>query len=266
MDLKLTDKVAVVSGASKGIGLAIVQRFVQEGAKVIAISRSLTAELEQLVHNHPVKHLAIDVNTARDTNELSRKLIEAFGRINILVNNVGAIDERRGQGFLATPSEEWEQLYNLNLFSVVRLTQAALPHILEQNSGSIVNISSINAQMPELLLPIYGTTKAALNNLTKVLAGEFGPRQIRVNSISPGPVVTPLWDHAESGLAKSVGEASGMTSEDIMEKLPAIAGITLGRFAQPEDIANLTVFLSSDQASMITGADYVIDGNLLKTI
>ncbi|QWU17877.1 NAD(P)-dependent dehydrogenase, short-chain alcohol dehydrogenase family [Paenibacillus sophorae] len=266
MDLKLTDKVAVVSGASKGIGLAIVKRFAEEGAKVIAISRSLTEELDLLIQNHQVKHLAIDVNTARDTDELSQKLVEAFGRIDILINNVGAIDQRRGQGFLATPSEEWEQLYNLNLFSVVRLTQAALPHIIEQNSGSIVNISSINAQMPELLLPIYGTTKAALNNLTKMLAGEFGPRQIRVNSISPGPVVTPLWNHSESGLAKSVGAAAGMTSEDIMEKLPAMAGITLGRFAQPEDIANLTVFLASEQASMITGSDYVIDGNLLKTI
>ncbi|NGM83118.1 SDR family oxidoreductase [Paenibacillus sp. 7124] len=85
------------------------KKIVEEGAKVVAISRTLSKELEQLVQSHPVKHLAIDVNTARDTNELSSKLIRAFGRIDILINNVGAIDERRGQGFLATPSEEWEQ-------------------------------------------------------------------------------------------------------------------------------------------------------------
>ncbi|MGO4271597.1 SDR family NAD(P)-dependent oxidoreductase [Paenibacillus sp. TAF58] len=266
MDLKLTNKVAVVTGASKGIGLGIVRKFVEEGAKVVAISRSMTDELAQLIENYSVKHISIDVNTARNTDELSQKLSGAFGSIDILVNNVGGVDERRGQGFLATSSEEWEQLFNLNLFSVVRLTKAVLPHLLNQSSGSIVNISSINAQMPELMLPIYGTTKAALNNLTKMLAGEFGPRQIRVNSISPGPVATPLWQNSENGFAKSIGSATGMTSEEIMEKLPAMAGITLGRFAQPEDIANLAVFLASEQASMITGSDYVIDGNLLKTI
>lgn len=266
MDLKLTNKVAVVTGASKGIGLAIVRKFIEEGARVVAVSRTLTEELADLVEKKTVKHLPIDVNGERDIAQLSQKLVGAFGTIDILINNVGAIDKRRGQGFLATPNEEWEQLYDLNLFSVVRFTQAALPHILKNNEGAIVNISSVNAQMPELLLPIYGTTKAALNNLTKMLAGEFGPRNIRINSISPGPVATPLWQDPENGMAKTIGSVAAMSAEKVFEELPKMAGITLGKFAQPEDIADLAVFLSSERASMITGADYVIDGNLIKTI
>ncbi|WP_274655215.1 SDR family NAD(P)-dependent oxidoreductase [Paenibacillus humicola] len=265
--MHLKNQVAVVTGASKGIGLAIVKKFVEEGANVIAISRTVTNELAQLIESNAdaVKYFAIDLNEERDTQQLSDLLGSAFGRIDILVNNVGAIDERRGQGFLATSIEEWEQLYQLNLFSIVRMTQAALPHMLKQNVGAVINISSINAQMPELMLPIYGTTKAAINNLTKMLAGEFGPRQIRVNSISPGPVVTPLWN-AENGMASSIASAASMTPDEVMTKLPEMAGITLGRFAEPEDIANLTIFLSSKQASMITGANYIIDGNMTKMI
>lgn len=266
MDLNLTGKVAVVTGASKGIGLAIVKAFVEEGAKVVAVSRTLTDELANLVEKNSVRHLPIDVNLERNTKEISDKLVAAFGKIDILVNNVGAIDKRRGQGFLATPNEEWEQLYDLNLFSVVRFTQAALPHILKNNEGAIVNISSVNAQMPELLLPIYGTTKAALNNLTKMLAGEFGQHNIRVNSISPGPVVTPLWQDPDNGMAKTIGSVAAIDSEKVIDELPKMAGITLGKFAQPEDIANLTAFLASERASMITGAEYIIDGNMIKTI
>lgn len=266
MDLKLANKVAVVTGASKGIGLAIVRKFVEEGAWVVAVSRTLTEELADLVENQSVKHLPIDVSMERNTVELSEKLGGVFGRVDILINSVGAVDKRRGEGFLATPNEEWEQLFDLNLFSVVRFTQAALPYILKNNEGAIVNISSVNAQMPELLLPIYGTTKAALNNLTKMLAGEFGPRHIRVNSISPGPVVTPLWQDPENGMAKTISSMAAMDSEKVFEELPKMAGITLGKFAEAEDIANLAVFLASERASMITGADYVIDGNMIKTI
>ncbi|MEN1987653.1 SDR family NAD(P)-dependent oxidoreductase [Paenibacillus hubeiensis] len=209
MDLKLANKVAVVTGASKGIGLAIVRKFIEEGASVVAVSRTLTEELADLVEHKSVKHLPIDVNMERNTVELS---------------------------------------------------------ILNNNEGAIVNISSVNARMPELLLPIYGTTKAALNNLTKMLAGEFGPRNIRVNSISPGPVVTPLWQDPDNGMAKTIGSVAAMDSEKVFEELPKMAGITLGKFAEAGDIANLTVFLASERASMITGADYVIDGNMIKTI
>ncbi|WP_339274020.1 SDR family oxidoreductase [Paenibacillus sp. FSL W8-0426] len=209
MDLKLANKVAVVTGASKGIGLAIVRKFIEEGASVVAVSRTLTEELADLVEHKSVKHLPIDVNMERNTVELS---------------------------------------------------------ILNNNEGAIVNISSVNARMPELLLPIYGTTKAALNNLTKILAGEFGPRNVRVNSISPGPVVTPLWQDPDNGMAKTIGSVAAMDSEKVFEELPKMAGITLGKFAEAGDIANLTVFLASERASMITGADYVIDGNMVKTI
>lgn len=191
MDLKLANKVAVVTGASKGIGLAIVRKFIEEGASVVAVSRTLTEELADLVEHKSVKHLPIDVNMERNTVELS---------------------------------------------------------ILNNNEGAIVNISSVNARMPELLLPIYGTTKAALNNLTKMLAGEFGPRNIRVNSISPGPVVTPLWQDPDNGMAKTIGSFAAMDSEKVFEELPKMAGITLGEFAEAGDIANLTVFLASERA------------------
>ncbi|MET3548299.1 NAD(P)-dependent dehydrogenase (short-subunit alcohol dehydrogenase family) [Paenibacillus favisporus] len=112
MDLKLANKVAVVTGASKGIGLAIVRKFVEEGASVVAVSRTLTEELADLVENKSVKHLPIDVSMERNTVELSEKLGGVFGRVDILINSIGAVDKRRGEGFLATPNEEWEQLFD----------------------------------------------------------------------------------------------------------------------------------------------------------
>ncbi|SDW10108.1 SDR family NAD(P)-dependent oxidoreductase [Paenibacillus sp. CF384] len=263
MDLNLKDKVAVVTGASKGIGLAIAEQFLNEGAKVVAVSRSLSAELKQLMATNKVIHVPMDVAAAKDVKEISSKLIEPFGRIDILVNNAGAIDTRKGIGFMNTTNEDWEELYNLNFFSVVRFTQAVVPHLLKQKHTSIVNISSVNAYLPEVTYPIYGTTKAAMNNLTKLLAAELGSQQIRVNSISPGPVKTDMWTE-ENGLADEFAKKFGTTPENAMEKFSEMAGILLRRLSESKDIAELTVFLASERANMITACDYAIDGGVLK--
>ncbi|MBA2939624.1 SDR family oxidoreductase [Paenibacillus sp. CGMCC 1.16610] len=263
MELNLRDKVAVVTGASKGIGLAIVKRFVEEGAKVVAVSRTLSEELTQLANKYDVVHVPMDVASTKDVDIISSKLISPFGRIDILVNNAGAIDSRKGIGFINTTNEDWEELYNLNLFSVVRFTQAVVPHMLKQKQGSIINVSSVNAYLPEVTYPIYGTTKAALNNLTKLLAAELGSKQIRVNSISPGPVKTDMWTD-ENGLANEFANKFGTSAEKAMDKFSEMAGILLGKLSETNDVADLAVFLASERASMITASDYVIDGGVLK--
>ena len=258
MDLQLTDKVAVVTGANKGIGLSITKTLIAEGARVIAGSLS-TENLDGLERVTPV---AVDLLAEDGPALLVRTAIDEHGRLDVLVNNVGAVKIRL-DGFLATSDEEFEWALRMNFFTGLRATRAALGPMLEQGSGSIVNVASVNSFFqPDAATIDYGVAKAAVVNLSKSLSQEFGPKGIRVNCVSPGQVSTDLW-LGEHGVAATIADATGVDAETI--RTTAAAAIPTGRFTTPQEVATLVTMLASDRTSNVTGANYVIDGGLIKT-
>lgn len=259
MDLDLTGKVAVVTGASKGIGLAVVEAMAREGARVVAGSRTETAELASLRERYEVEVVAVDLGTVDGPALLVRAAADRYGGVDVLVNNLGATSPR--SGFLDVGDDEWRRVFELTFFSAVRTTRAALPHLLT-GGGAIVNVSSVNARLPFPSVVDYSAAKAALSNLTKALSEEFAPQGVRVNAVAPGPVRTPFWT-APGGFAEAVGAASGATAEEVLsDVLPREMAISTGRITEPQEIADLVVFLASPRAANITGAEFVIDGGL----
>jgi NAD(P)-dependent dehydrogenase (short-subunit alcohol dehydrogenase family) len=169
-------------------------------------------------------------------------------------------------GFLATSDEEFAWAMNMNFYTALRATRAAVTQMLKQAGGAIVNVASVNAFFqPDGGTIDYGAAKAALLNLTKSLAEELGPRGIRVNAVSPGPVSTDLW-LGENGVAQTVARATGVDAGTAREKVVAsIGGFATGRFTTPEEVATLIVLLASERTGNVTGANFVIDGGLVKT-
>ena len=261
MDLALADKVAVVTGAGAGIGLAVTKALAEEGALVVAGSRS-TETLDGLDR---VTGVAADLSEADAPAQLIQRAIDDRGRLDVLVNNVGAV-RLRLEGFLKVSDEEFEWAMRLNFFIALRATRAALAYMVDSGGGAIVNVASVNAfYHPDGAVIDYGAAKAALVNLTKALSQEFGPKGIRINAVSPGPVETELW-LGEHGVAETVAEATGVDAATARENIIAgMGGIPSGRFTTPAEVATLVVLLASPRAANVTGANYVIDGGLIKT-
>jgi NAD(P)-dependent dehydrogenase (short-subunit alcohol dehydrogenase family) len=261
MDLGLTDKVAVVTGASKGIGLAVVRTLAGEGALVVAGARSAGA----LADIERVTAVTVDLATDDGPRELIDRAVAEHGRVDVLVNNVGAVRIRL-DGFLGTSDEEFEWAMQMNFFAALRTTRAAIPAMVEQGGGAIVNVASVNAFFqPDAGTIDYGAAKAAALNMSKSLAQEFGPKGIRVTSISPGPVATDLW-LGKGGVAETAARLSGVDVDTARDNVVAsIGGFATGRFTTPEEVASLAVMLASDRLGNVTGANYVIDGGLIKT-
>jgi NAD(P)-dependent dehydrogenase (short-subunit alcohol dehydrogenase family) len=261
MDLELTGKVVVVTGASKGIGLAVTRAFVAEGASVVAGARSIES-LEGIAGVVPV---AIDLASPEGPAHLVERAIAKHGRLDVLVNNVGGV-KLRLQGFLGTTDEDFQWAMQMNFFAALRATRAAITAMLKGGGGAIVNIASVNAFFqPDSGTIDYGAAKAALVNVTKALSQEFGPSGIRINDVSPGPVATDLW-LGKDGVAQTVAKATGVDPETAKKNvLASIGGLATGRLTTPEEVATLVVMLASKRTANVTGANYVIDGGLIKT-
>lgn len=257
MDLHLAGKTALVTGASKGIGLAIARALLAEGAEVVAGARSVDGDLASL----PVEAIAVDLSTPEGPGWFVTEALARVGEFDILVNNVGAVHPRPG-GFVSVTDEDWLSTWTLDFLSAVRTTRSALPHLLER-TGTIVTVCSVNAILPDPLVIDYSAAKAASANFFKALSKEVGPRGVRVNTVSPGPVATDLW-LGKGGVAETVAGAVG--GEPGAVAAQAAAGSVTGRFTRPEEVADLVVFLASDRAGNLTGADIVIDGGLTPTL
>jgi NAD(P)-dependent dehydrogenase (short-subunit alcohol dehydrogenase family) len=259
MELELNDKVAVVTGASKGIGLAVVRSLVAEGAHVVA--GALT--VESLLAIEHVSAVAVDLTEPAGSERLVGDAVAKHGRVDILVNNVGGV-RMRVDGFSSVGDEDFERSLQLNFFAALRATRAAVARMLEQGEGAIVNVASVNAFFhPDGLVIDYGAAKAALLNVAKALSQELGPKGIRINSVSPGPVATDLW-LGDQGVAATIGEATGTSADAV--RTQAIAGMPTGRFTTPEEVATLVTLLASPRIANATGSNYVIDGGLIKTM
>jgi len=266
MDLQLQDKVAIVTGASRGIGLAVAQRLTAEGAKVVAASRTRSAGLDAL--GGAVTHVPADLARPEAPAEVVARALEVHGRVDVLVNNVGGGPEHHGPrpSFLAVTDADWLGTLELNLLSAVRAARAALPLMVEQGGGAVVNVSSVNARRPFPMVVDYSAAKAALANLTKALSEEFAPKGIRVNAVSPGPVRTPFWT-GDGAMGDAIAAGAGVDRETVLtEVLPQTMGLSTGAMVAPEEVAALVAFLASPLAPSATGADYAVDAGFLKAL
>jgi NAD(P)-dependent dehydrogenase (short-subunit alcohol dehydrogenase family) len=260
MDLHLTGKVAVVTGASKGIGLAITRSLAAEGAQVVAGALTGSSELDVLADQTDVFKVLVDLSTPEGPAALIDEAVTRFGAIDILVNNVGALRPRLG-GFREVSDEDWDWAMTINFFAAARTMRAALGPLATRSGASIVTISSVNAFLPDPAVIDYSAAKAALTNLCKSLSKEYGGK-VRVNTISPGPVQTDLW-LGDGGVAATVARAQGTTPDAVAQQ--AADAAATGRFTYPHEIADLVLFLASDRSANTTGADFTIDGGLITT-
>jgi NAD(P)-dependent dehydrogenase (short-subunit alcohol dehydrogenase family) len=261
MDLRLAGKAAVVTGASKGIGLAITRSLAAEGVRVAAAALKGSPELDVLADQADVHPFLVDLSGPDGPAALIAEAEAQLGGIDILVNNVGAVRPRL-DGFLALTDDDWDWAMNINFRAAVRTMRAAIPHLVTRAGASIVTISSVNAFLPDPSVIDYSAAKGALTNLCKSLSKEYGGR-IRVNTISPGPVQTDLWLGTD-GVAATVARASGASPDAVARQ--AASDAATGRFTHPQEIADLVLFLAGDRADNITGSDFVIDGGLIKTL
>jgi len=262
-DAGLAGRTVVVTGAGRGIGLAVVEAFLAAGSRVVAGSRERTEALDKHVkQGAELTVVELDLATPDGPAALVAEAVALHGGVDILVNNVGAV-RPRVDGFLGVTDEDWEWTFTVNFMAAVRTTRAALPHLLAAGAGRIVTVSSVNARLPDPLVIDYGAAKAALTNFCKALSKEVGPRGVRVNTIGPGPVETALWQGAD-GVAATVGQSRGVDPREVARGA-ADQSVT-GRFTWPSEVADLVLYLAGPRAANITGADFVIDGGLVESL
>jgi NAD(P)-dependent dehydrogenase (short-subunit alcohol dehydrogenase family) len=250
------NKNAVVTGATKGIGLAVATALRDEGYQVVAGARTITTELRQIT---PFA-ISVDLATPGGPGYLIDTAIAELGGIDLLVNNVAGTTGPHPGGFLSVSDDDWQHALDITLFSAIRASRAALPSIVERN-GHIINIGSVSSRRPTPHLLDISAAKAALANLGKTLAEEFGPHGVRVNTISPGPVRTAPWIEPGS-TGDLLANRAGISRERLLDTLPSTMGMSTGRITEPAEIAALVVFLVSGRAPNINGSDLVIDGGL----
>ncbi|HEV2514192.1 MAG TPA: SDR family oxidoreductase [Devosia sp.] len=247
----------LVSGGTKGLGRATVKRFVAGGASVITAARTIKDPVEG------VEYVQADLTTAEGSDALTKAALERLGGIDILAHVLGGSASPAG-GFAALTDDHWLAELNLNLLATVRLDRLLIPTMLERGKGTVVHITSIQSVLP---LPEsttgYAAAKAALRTYSKSISKELGPKGVRINSVSPGWIMT----EATADFLEILRAANGGTVEEARQSvLDALGGISIGRGAEPEEVADLIAYLASARAAAIHGAEFVIDGGTIRTV
>ncbi|UYM05645.1 SDR family NAD(P)-dependent oxidoreductase [Solicola gregarius] len=268
MDLELTDRVAVVTGASKGIGLATVRTLLDEGARVVAVSRSRTSELEDLASKE-LTHVTADLTEPDAPARAIAAAAEAYGGVDVVVNNAGGPPPGAKLPrftFMSLTDDDWREMFEFNLLSAVRAARAAIPLMLERGGGAIVNVSTVNARQPGAMNFDYAATKAGLSNLTMSLSDAYASQGIRVNTVSPGPVRTPWWTD-DGGAADIIAAQAGASREEVLDSVaPSMMNLATGRLVSAQEVADAIVWVASPRSASTIGSDVVVDGGLLKTV
>jgi NAD(P)-dependent dehydrogenase (short-subunit alcohol dehydrogenase family) len=253
--MRLKDKVAIITGACSGLGRAAALLFAKEGAKVV-VAANREKDGEQTVksikdNGGDVIFTQVDVTRAADLQNAVKAAIGKYGKLDIMFNNAGT----PGPGKLIADitEEEWNRVLAVNLTGVFLGTKYAIPEMLKGGGGVIINVSSVAALMPRRYAGAYSAAKAGVIQLTRVTALEYARKNIRANCILPGPIDTPFFSKVADGDPDKIA----IFKERVRNEVP------LGRFAQPEEIARVALFLASDDASYITGAAFAADGGQL---
>jgi NAD(P)-dependent dehydrogenase (short-subunit alcohol dehydrogenase family) len=253
------DRKVLVTGASKGIGAAIVERFLAGGALVAAASRTLDTSSPI----QPTLSIQADLATVEGSEKVAKVIKETWGGVDIIVHNVGGSVAPSG-GFAVLTEEIWQQEYQLNFFGVTRLDRALVPAMIEKGKGVLVHISSIQRKLglPDASLA-YASAKAALTAYSKVLSKELGPKGVRINVVSPGWTQTP----AAKVFVQQIADTNSISFDEAQKLgMAAVGGIPIGRPAWPNEVAELVSFVSSDKAASIHGTELTIDGGTVPTI
>lgn len=250
-------KRVLVSGGTKGLGRATVERFVAGGARVITAARAAVEPIEG------VEFVEADLTTAEGGEALAKAALARFGGIDILAHNLGGSAMPPG-GFAALTDDLWLSELNLNLLATVRLDRLLIPQMIERGGGAVVHVTSTQSVLP---LPesttAYAAAKAALRTYSKSISKELGPKGVRINIVCPGWIMT----EGAVDLVKTMQAANGGTFEEARQSVMAwIGGIPIGRGAEPSEVAELIAFLASDRAAAIHGSEFVIDGGTVPTV
>jgi len=250
-------KRVVVSGGTKGLGRATVERFLAGGARVMTAARGNPEPIAS------VEFVRADLTTAAGGESLAAAALAHMGGVDILAHVIGG-SSSPGGGFAALTDDHWLAELNLNLLATVRLDRLLVPQMIERGAGAVVHVTSIQSVLP---LPesttAYAAAKAALRTYSKSASKELGPKGVRVNIVSPGWIMT----EASQELLKRLQAANGGTIEDARRVvLDGLGGIPIGRPADPHEVADLIAYLASDRAAAIHGAEFVIDGGTVPTV
>ncbi len=244
----------LVTGGSRGLGAQVVRRFAEAGATVLATAR--TAPEEEL----PARFLTGDLSTAAGAAEVGAKVLDAVGGVDVLVDNAGSGTPPAAT--LQCTDESWLADLNANLLSAVRLDRILVPGMVERGSGVVVHVSSIASRMPQAGQVAYAAAKAALNAYSRTLATEVGGHGVRVVNVLPGFVATP----GAVAHIQTMADAQGISLDDAQRLLVERLNVPMGRAGEPDDVAELIVFLASRRAKWLTGAQFRVDGGIIPVV
>lgn len=269
MGFGLEGKVAIVTGASQGIGEAIAQRLAEEGCKLALVSRrpeKLSEVAAGLTGKHASSAIAIgcDVTVPNDIQAAVDRVISVFGHVDVLINNAGGFVSGAPTAFDALSDDHFMQSYELNMMSAVRFSRAVLPSMRERSWGRIVSISSETAVQPDPIGADYSAAKAALSVFSKILSRSEGIHGIRVNVVSPAFALSPLVET----MVRAYGDQAGLDFEAAQESMLKMArpNISVGRASLPKEVAAAVAFLASDEASYVNGTILRVDGGSVGSI
>ena len=261
MDLGLTNRACIVTGASRGIGAATAKLLAAEGAAVLLVGRNadpLAAVAAEC--GDKAQTLVLDITSPTAGEEARDACVDAFGAVDVVVNNAGTSRNRR---FDELTDEDWDEQWRLNVLGPMRLMRAIAPGMAERRWGRIVNVSSSAGKRPSGTNIAYSTTKAAELSLSRAFAEEYAAQGVRVNAVAPGPVDSEMWMDA-GGLADQAAEAKGIAREEAIAK--AAAALPRGEFATPEEIARVVVVLCSEVAANVVGSAWSVDGGTVRVL